>query len=286
MTSESKPTSQKSGRRPTAPGDLPHDELLRYGRGLGLELQDDVTSAELTARVQKYCLLLQELDREALLDVIKWSRRPVRENAGKEELAREIASMDATNYDSLSRRGLLTLAQMRGLTVAEVDTAESLITTLRQGDGLWKRWRRKRRKVVGSWLSKMLDSEMVEPDAPYQFLPDEAAAEEGNERKSLKRRIEDYGVVGGIASRLRGAADDYIKIKLDEIEQRIDDKLNDIDQRLAEWRDREVANRLRILRITLGFTVLVAIMSLGYNYFKNQAARNQSPDVQQVMDRQ
>ena len=132
----------------------------------------------------------------------------------------------------------------------------------------------------------MLDSQTVEPDAPYQFLPDEAEAQEGDGRKSLKRQIEDYGVVGGIASRLRGAADDYIKIKLDEIEQRIDDKLNDIDQRLAEWRDREVANRLRILRITLGFTVLVAIMSLGYNYFKNQAARNQPPDVQQVMDRQ
>ena len=87
----------------------------------------------------------------------------------------------------------------------------------------------------------------------------------------LRWSIEDHGVVGGIASRLRGAADDYIKIKLDEIELRIDGKLNQIDQRLAEWRDREVANRLKILRITLVFTVLVAILSLGYNYIKRQA---------------
>ncbi len=66
--------------------------------------------------------------------------------------------------------------------------------------------------------------------------------------------------------------------KLDEIELRIDQKLNEIDQRLAEWRDREVANRLRILKITLGFTVVVAVLSLLYNYAKREVdSRHASP---------
>jgi len=264
--------------------DLPHDEMLRYGRGLGLELEDDLASDELARRVRSHCDLLRELDRQALLDIIRWSRRPVRENAGKEELAREIARIQQTNYDSLSRRGLVTLARLRGLDAGDADNTEDLIQKLRKQVGFWQRWRRKRRSAVASWLSKMIDGKTDQRADDYQFLPDDA--EDPNvAARSLKRQIEDKGVVGGIASRLRGAADDYIKVKLDEIEQRIDAKMNDIDQRLAEWRDREVANRLKILRITLAFTVLVALLSLGYNYIKHRTQPTQPQKVQQVSKR-
>lgn len=250
--------------------DLSHDELLHHGRALGLELDDDLPSDQLAERVRERRDLLGRLDREALLDVIKWSHRPVRQDAGKEELAREIARIRKTNYDSLSRRGLQTLVRLRGMEAGETENTEDLIGKLRSADGFWKRWHGKRRSLVGAWLSKMIDGTDEEEDKTYHFLPEESGEDENGPKTSLQKEIENHGVVGGIASRLRGAADDYIKVKLDEIEERIDGKLNEIDQRLAEWRDREVANRLKILRITLAFTVLVAIMSLGYNYLKQE----------------
>ena len=284
MTTDSKSHPRKDQVSESAAlADLPHDELLRYGRSLGLELGDKLTSDELVQCVRKRHELLGELDRDALLDVIKWSRRPVRKSADKEELAREIAGIHQTNYDSLSRRGLLTLVRLRDISADETDTAEDLIDKLRKQEGFWKRWHRKRRRWIGSWLAKMIDGDDGK-GSEYQFLPEDVSPENDATGHSLKRHIEDHGVVGGIASRLRGAADDYIKVKLDEIEERIDAKLSEIDQRLAEWRDREVANRLKILRITLAFTVVVAIMSLGYNYLKNQMVDQKSPTTQRVTD--
>lgn len=262
--------------------DLPHDELLTYGRGLGLDLDDKLTSAELADRVRQHHDLLRGLDRDALLDVIKWSRLPIRENAGTEEMARHIARIQQTNYDGLSRRGLITLAQLRGLKISDADNTEEIIDKLRRQLSFRQRWNRKRRSWVGSMLSKLVDDKATHNADDYQFLPDESAVSEADSAKSLKRQIEDHGVVGGIASRLRGAADDYIKIKLDEIERRIDAKMDQIDQRLAEWRDREVANRLKIIRITLAATVLVAILSLGYNYLKRETLATPAQNVEQT----
>ena len=80
-----------------------------------------------------------------------------------------------------------------------------------------------------------------------------------------------------VAEQLRGAADSYLAAKLDEIEARVDEKLDHVEQRidrkivelheqLAEMRDRELRHRLRLLKITLIFTVLVAIISLVYKW--------------------
>jgi hypothetical protein len=101
------------------------------------------------------------------------------------------------------------------------------------------------------------------PEGEYRFLPDEAAP-------SLRSHIEEQGVVGGIARKLRGVADDYVKEKLDEIEARIDRKLDEIDRRMAEWRDREVSNRLRIVKITLIASILVAAVGIGYDILKRR----------------
>ncbi len=109
----------------------------------------------------------------------------------------------------------------------------------------------------------------------YRFLPEE------DERRGLRERIENVGVVGGIARTLRGAADDYVAEKLDEIERRIDRKLEEIDRRLCEWRDREVSNRLRIVRITLIGTVIVAALSLGYEYAKRRVTPGESTRTDQ-----
>ena len=49
-----------------------------------------------------------------------------------------------------------------------------------------------------------------------------------------------------------------------------------------EWRDREVKNRLRIVRITLITAIVVALISLGYDYLRARptAAGNATPLVE------
>lgn len=95
-----------------------------------------------------------------------------------------------------------------------------------------------------------------------------ARAEPGNAR---------VHILHGVADRLRGAADSYIAAKLDEIEARVDIKLDHIEERIdakivelhrqvREMRDQELRHRLRLLKITLIFTVLVAVLSLGYKW--------------------
>jgi len=249
---------------------LPPDELLRYGRELGLALPDGVAPSEAARRIRLHQALLIELERDALLDIIVWARRPVRRSAGKEEIARQIAAVQRTNYEELSPRGLVALARLREIDVKTTDDAPTLVERLRRHDGFWKRVASKRRRIVGSFLGKLLHEPPQGEPPPYRFLPEHPALPGDASRESLKNQIEEHGVVGGLAQRLRGAADDYIKTKLDEIEHRIDWKLDEIDARLSEWRDREVANRLKILKITLVFTVLVALLSLGYNYLKTR----------------
>ena len=85
---------------------------------------------------------------------------------------------------------------------------------------------------------------------------------------SIKEDIEESGLLGGITNRLKKSADSYVNQKLDEIEARIDRKLDEIDRRLAEWRDKEIANRIRILKITLWASVIVGAFSLIYTYVK------------------
>ena len=81
----------------------------------------------------------------------------------------------------------------------------------------------------------------------------------------------------GVTNQLRGAADSYIAAKLDEIEARVDAKLDHIEARidakivelelqLRQVRDKELRHRLRLLKITLIFTVIVAVLSLGYKW--------------------
>ena len=106
--------------------------------------------------------------------------------------------------------------------------------------------------------------------ADYRYLPDpndEAHPPAGAPKSgSIKDEIEESGLFGGISNRLKKSADVYLNEKLDEIEARIDRKLDEIDRRLAEWRDKEIANRIKILKITLWASVIVGVVSLIYSY--------------------
>ena len=50
------------------------------------------------------------------------------------------------------------------------------------------------------------------------------------------------------------------------IETRLDQKLIQIHKQLGQLRDKEIRHRLRLLKLTLMFTVLVALLSLGYKW--------------------
>lgn len=244
--------------------ELPHDELVAYGESLGLELDSRIGRGEALRLVRERQELLVELDRDALLDIVVWGRRPVRQSAGKEELAKQIAAIHRADFTGLSHRGLVALARLRGLAVgAELPTSE-IEAALRRAEGFWGRARRRRRRLVGAIVARLAHEDKNERGDEYRFLPEAA-------KPSLKTHIEEEGMVGGIARRLRGVADDYVREKLDEIEVRIDRKLDEIDRRMAEWRDREVSNRLKILKITLIVSILVALLGLGYDCVRSKS---------------
>jgi hypothetical protein len=238
--------------------ELPTDELMAYGCNLGLPLRPSTGRGEMLRRIRERQELLVDLDREALLDVCIWARLPVRQSTSKEHLAKEIAGVSVGRYDGLSHRGLVALARLRDVELGSGDTEETIRQRLAAAEPLWEKLRRKRRGVIGSVLSKIV-SGANHAEAEYKFLPEEMPG------TGLREQIEQHGVAGGIARKIKGVADDYVREKLDEIEARIDRKLDEIDHRLAEWRDREITNRLRIIKITLVASILVAAISLGYS---------------------
>ncbi len=255
--------------------DMPAGELAGLAEQIGLQPPAHAARVELLDLVRRRLELIEQLDKQALLDIVVWARRPVRKSADKLELIREISQARAINYQQLSHAGLHALAALRNLQVDAQMPADQIVHQLYRADGI-KGWvTRKRRKLIASVLHKLIDSDDAQDS--YQFLPEQAS------QATLKEKIEQHGVVDGLASTIRGAADNYIDRKLDQIELRIDHKLEQIDQRLAQWRDQEVANRLRIIKITLIASVIVAFVSFCYSYIKtNYMPPVDAPPVQQT----
>ena len=132
--------------------------------------------------------------------------------------------------------------------------------------GLVRHLRHAGREMVSVAVGKYLAEPPDSPEPP--------ATTEPGDQAGLHKRVH---VLHEVTEKLRGAADTYIAAKLDEMEARVDAKLDHIEQRIdhklielhkqmAEMRDRELRHRLRLLKITLIFTVLVALLSLGYKW--------------------
>ncbi|MBW7904154.1 MAG: hypothetical protein LC135_13550 [Phycisphaerae bacterium] len=130
------------------------------------------------------------------------------------------------------------------------------------------------------WLAGEALVKPPKPGAPTADAPAEATPASSPERPrfDLTGAAMRVSLLRQVAEQLRGAADGYIAAKLDEIEARVDAKLDVIEERidrkvselhekLREARDAELRHRLRLLKITLVFTVLVAVVSLGYKLF-------------------
>jgi hypothetical protein len=128
-------------------------------------------------------------------------------------------------------------------------------------------------KTAGRDLASVALGKLIEPPTPpIETEGPQAPPVDTDDRSHWK-----VSMLHSAAERLRGAADTYIAAKLDEIEALVDAKLNNVEQRidakivelhqqLREMRDRELRHRLRLLKITLIFTVLVAVLSLGYKW--------------------
>ena len=253
--------------------DMPREELDHLADEYGIDPTAYKTRQALVSAVHERRQLIASLDREALLDVIRWGRRPVTAAATNEQIAQEIVRIRSMKFSGLSQRGLVVLARLRGIDARDNEPVPQLIKKLRKKEGLFGKLNRKRRSVIASMVARMVGEDGEEEPTEYQYLPSPGSPTVTTTappppQASLKEEIEESGLFGGLANRVKKTADSYLNQKLDEIEARIDRKLDEIDRRLAEWRDREVANRIRILKITLWTTVIVAAMSLIYSYFK------------------
>jgi hypothetical protein len=254
---------------------LPRDELNTLAEDYGLDSTRFDTRAQVVQALADRKALIGTLDRTAMLEVVRWGRRPVSVAANREQLALEIARIRRMKFDGLSREGLFVLGLLRGVDCSSEDTTEELVRKLRRKEGLFSKLNRRRRSIIGSLAAKIVGEDEV--DEPYRYLTPaddpnvkSPAAKSPAPPPRLREQIEERGLFGGLADRVRRSADSYVNTKLDEIELRIDRKLDEIDKRLAEWRDKEIANRVRILKFTLWASVIVSIISLIYAYFTRQ----------------
>ena len=252
--------------------ELPKDELDHLAEEFGLDPADFKSRQHLVTALHERRQAIAAMEREAMLDVIKWGRRPVTYNAGKEQIAQEIVRIRSMKFDGLSQRGLVVLATLRGLNMTMADPVPKIVKKLKKQEGIFSKINRKRRAMLGAMVSRMIGDDTADD---YQFLPPQQPGPQGERvattappapAGTIKDEIEESGLFGGIAGRIKKSADSYVNQKLDEIESRIDRKLDEIDRRLAEWRDKEIANRIRILKITLWASVIVGAFSLIYSY--------------------
>lgn len=263
---------------PRQMSEMPRQELDHLADEFGIDPTRHELRQELVAAIHDRRQMIAAMDRDAMLEVVRWGRRPVTVNASKEQIAQEIVRITSMRFAGLSQRGLVVLARLRGVEAREGDPVPVLVKRLKKKEGLFSKINRKRRAMLGSLVAKIVGEE---GPTDYQYLPApgsgtpvgnvgtvnyEGPASAAPRPSSIKRDIEEAGLLGGITSRIKKTADSYVNQKLDEIEARIDRKLDEIDRRLAEWRDKEIANRIRILKITLWASVIVAACSLIYTY--------------------
>jgi len=249
--------------------ELPRDELVNLAESLGLDSTQYKSQQHLVSAVHERRQMIAGMDRQAMLDAVRWGRRPITINANNETIAQEIARIRSMKFAGLSQQGLVVLARLRGIEIGDGDPVPLIIRKLKRQEGIFSRLNRKRRAMLGGLVASVVGENV--PESDYRYLPDPNdadahSASTSSKPASIKEEIEESGLFGGISNRIKKSADQYLNQKLDEIESRIDRKLDEIDRRLAEWRDKEIANRIRILKITLWASVIVGVCSLIYAY--------------------
>src|SRR5258708_23475162 len=101
--------------------ELPRDELDHLAEEFGLDSTKYKSRQALVVAIHDRRQLIGSLDRDAMLDVVRWGRRPVTASANKEQIAQEIARIRSMRFAGLSQPGLAVLARLRG---AEANNAD------------------------------------------------------------------------------------------------------------------------------------------------------------------
>ena len=192
-------------------------------RGPGAGLHAIKTQQVLVAAVHDRRQLIAGLDRQAMLDVVRWGRRPVTINATKEQIAQEIARIRSMKFAGLSHRGLLVLARParrrgdRGRPAAAggpqaektggiFQPAESQAAGSARGDGGHASSEKTFRRPTTSFCPSRATERQIRQ-----------SSDRPSPRPS-KKRSRNPGLFGGISNRLKKSADVYLNQKLDEIE--------------------------------------------------------------------
>lgn len=259
-------------------GDLPEDELQAFAEEFGLNPRRYADKASLIRAIHERRQLIASLDRSAMMEVIHWAGRQVHPGITHEQLAIEVAQIRSMRFSGLSEKGLVVLCLLRGCQITGRESREELINHLKRQEGFFAKIKRKTRRWLGKRVEKMIgDPTQASPPPSGEPENKPTGPASGPRQQALREEVEDSGFFGGIANRVKRQADSYVNQKLDEIEARIDRKLDEIDRRLAEWRDKEIANRIRILKITLWASVFVAAVSLIYSYVQVEMKRWNQP---------
>jgi hypothetical protein len=250
--------------------DLTETDLRVAAESLGMNPDLFKSRQHLVAAIHQRRAAIAATDAEAFEEAMTWAGRWVPPNATKEQLAAELSHVRSMRFGGLTQRGLTALAVVRGIPVRGDETTEVLKQRLKKQEGWFAKLARKRRALLGSIVSNMIGDTGTPPPPPSGSAPAAPPSQPLGRPATIKHDIEDAGLLGGLAGRVKRSADTYVNQKLDEIEARIDRKLDDIDRRLAEWRDKEIANRVRILKITLWVSIVVGAFSLVYAYIQIQ----------------
>src|SRR4051794_13596926 len=166
-------TARLAGTLPTRQlSEMPRDELDHLAEEYGLDPTRYKTRQHLVVALHERRQLIAAMSREAMLDVVRWGRRPVTMNATKEQIAQEIARIRSMKFAGLSQRGLVVLARMRGVPCGEGDAVPLLIKRLKRQEGIFSKINRKRRAMLGSLVSRIVGDDTTGA-ADYQFLPGE-----------------------------------------------------------------------------------------------------------------
>jgi hypothetical protein len=282
LSETASPTSSSQIIPATSPGrqlgELSNDDLKALAEMLGLEPRQFRTRENIVAAIHYRRQIIAAMHEDALVELLAWTGRVPPSDATKEWMAIEVAASHSMRFRGLSQPALAALAALRGLDVRGDEPKETLIRRLKKQEGFFAKLNRKRRGLIGSIVSNIVGDSLESAPVTTSDRGAKASATcaerlaapapSSPRQATIKQEIEEAGLLGGLAGRIRKSADTYVNQKLDEIEARIDRKLDEIDRRLAEWRDKEIANRIRILKITLWASVVVAAVSLVYCYIQ------------------
>ena len=144
--------------------EMPREELDHLAEEFGLDPTRYELRQDLVAAIHDRRQMIAAMDREAMLDVVRWGRRPVTVNASKEQIAQEIVRITSMRFVGLSQRGLVVLGPPpRPRAPATTSPCPCSSSRLKKKEGLFAKINRKRRAVLGSLVAKIVGEEAAPP---------------------------------------------------------------------------------------------------------------------------